>query len=191
MASVVRRQADAAAASVQAAVAAEEGRRRRPRRAAMIVHIVLFQPREDLTEETSAQVLDDLRHAAATIPIVRRFRIGRRDEARPAGLRAGDARGLQLRGVHRVRRCRRTEHIPAAPVAPGDRRALYDLGRSVRWRTTIEIIEEFEATVEACARAGRLDEAQPFRVPSWLLRHRREEELLDDRRAAAGSTRRR
>ena len=44
----------------------------------MIVHIVLFQPRENLPEETSARLLDDLRHAAATIPSIRRFRIGRR-----------------------------------------------------------------------------------------------------------------
>ena len=44
----------------------------------MIVHTVLFQPREHLPEETSTRLLDDLRHAAATIPSIRRFRIGRR-----------------------------------------------------------------------------------------------------------------
>ena len=44
----------------------------------MIVHIVLFQPREHLPEQTSARLLDDLRHAAASIPSIRRFRIGRR-----------------------------------------------------------------------------------------------------------------
>lgn len=44
----------------------------------MIVHVVLFQPREHLAEADRAQVLDDLRRAAATIPSVRRFRLGRR-----------------------------------------------------------------------------------------------------------------
>ncbi len=44
----------------------------------MIVHVVLFHPRENLPAETSARVLEDLRHAAATIPVIRRFRIGRR-----------------------------------------------------------------------------------------------------------------
>lgn len=44
----------------------------------MIVHVVLFQPRENLSADDRTQVLDDLRRAAATIPSVRRFRIGRR-----------------------------------------------------------------------------------------------------------------
>ncbi len=44
----------------------------------MIVHLVLFQPRENLPEETSARLLDDMREAARTIPSIRRFRIGRR-----------------------------------------------------------------------------------------------------------------
>lgn len=44
----------------------------------MIVHVVLFQPRESLPAETRARVLADLRRAAATIPSIRRFRIGGR-----------------------------------------------------------------------------------------------------------------
>ena len=44
----------------------------------MIVHVVLFQPREHLAHNAQAAVLDDLRRAAATIPSIRRFRIGRR-----------------------------------------------------------------------------------------------------------------
>ena len=44
----------------------------------MIIHTVLFQPRENLTEDATAKLLDDLRHAAASISSIRRFRIGRR-----------------------------------------------------------------------------------------------------------------
>ena len=44
----------------------------------MIVHVVLFQPRENLPEETKARLLDDMRQAAATIPSISRFRVGRR-----------------------------------------------------------------------------------------------------------------
>lgn len=44
----------------------------------MIIHTVLFHPRENLAEDASLKLLDDLRHAAATIPSIRRFRIGRR-----------------------------------------------------------------------------------------------------------------
>ena len=44
----------------------------------MIVHVVLFQPRENLPEETSARLLEDMRQAATTIPSIRRFRVGRR-----------------------------------------------------------------------------------------------------------------
>jgi len=44
----------------------------------VIIHTVLFHPRESLTGEASARLLEDLRHAAATIPTIRRFRIGRR-----------------------------------------------------------------------------------------------------------------
>ena len=44
----------------------------------MIVHIVLFQPRGDLSVADRTQLLGELRTAAATIPSVRRWRIGRR-----------------------------------------------------------------------------------------------------------------
>lgn len=44
----------------------------------MIAHVVLFEPRADLTERERQQVLEDLREAAARIPSVRRLRVGRR-----------------------------------------------------------------------------------------------------------------
>ncbi len=44
----------------------------------MIVHVVLFQPGDNLQAEDRARLLDDVRRAAATIPSVRRFRIGER-----------------------------------------------------------------------------------------------------------------
>ena len=44
----------------------------------MILHVVLFQPRENLAAEHRERLMQDLRHAAATIPSVRRFRIGAR-----------------------------------------------------------------------------------------------------------------
>jgi Stress responsive A/B Barrel Domain len=44
----------------------------------MISHVVLFQPRPDLTEAERQTVINDLRGAAATIPTVRRLRVGRR-----------------------------------------------------------------------------------------------------------------
>lgn len=44
----------------------------------MIVHTVLFQPRENLSEEARTRLLDDLRHAAADIPSIRRLRVGAR-----------------------------------------------------------------------------------------------------------------
>lgn len=44
----------------------------------MIAHVVLFEPRADLTDAERAQVLDDLQRAAREIPSIRRFRIGRR-----------------------------------------------------------------------------------------------------------------
>lgn len=44
----------------------------------MIVHIILFEPRPDLTDAQRRQVIDDLRAAAESIPSVRRCRIGRR-----------------------------------------------------------------------------------------------------------------
>ena len=44
----------------------------------MIVHVVLFEPRPDLSEEMRQRIFEDLRTSAATIPSARRFRIGRR-----------------------------------------------------------------------------------------------------------------
>jgi hypothetical protein len=44
----------------------------------VILHIVLFEPRPDLTEAERRQVLEDLRVAATSIPALRRCRIGRR-----------------------------------------------------------------------------------------------------------------
>ena len=44
----------------------------------MIVHIVLFEPRADLTDSERAQVIEDLRAAAASVPSLRRCRLGRR-----------------------------------------------------------------------------------------------------------------
>ena len=44
----------------------------------MIVHLVLFHQREHLSEDTRTQLLADLRHAARTIPSIRRLRIGSR-----------------------------------------------------------------------------------------------------------------
>jgi len=44
----------------------------------VIVHVVLFEPRADLTDEQRDQVLHDLRSAAAAIPSLRRCRIGQR-----------------------------------------------------------------------------------------------------------------
>ena len=44
----------------------------------MIAHIVLLQPRADLTEEQRRAALDTLAHAAANVPEIRRFRLGRR-----------------------------------------------------------------------------------------------------------------
>ena len=44
----------------------------------MIAHIVLFEPKPDLTETDRQQLLDGLRAAAREIPSVRRLRYGRR-----------------------------------------------------------------------------------------------------------------
>ena len=44
----------------------------------MIVHVILFEPRPDLTDAQRQRVIDDLRAAAASIPSLRRCRIGRR-----------------------------------------------------------------------------------------------------------------
>ena len=44
----------------------------------MIAHIVLLQPRADLTDDQRRAALDTLAHAAANVPEIRRFRLGRR-----------------------------------------------------------------------------------------------------------------
>ena len=44
----------------------------------MITHIVLLQPRPDLSEEQRNQALETLTHAAANVPDIRSFRLGRR-----------------------------------------------------------------------------------------------------------------
>lgn len=44
----------------------------------MIAHIVLLQPRADLTEAQRQQALETLSRAAANVPEIRRFRLGRR-----------------------------------------------------------------------------------------------------------------
>jgi stress responsive alpha/beta barrel protein len=44
----------------------------------LIVHVVLFEPRGDLTEQEQRQVVADLQHAASSIPSIRSLRVGRR-----------------------------------------------------------------------------------------------------------------
>jgi len=44
----------------------------------MIVHVILFKPRADLAEDRRRHLIDALASAAAAIPSVVRFRIGRR-----------------------------------------------------------------------------------------------------------------
>ena len=44
----------------------------------MIAHIVLLQPKPDLTDTQRADALETIRTSAANIPDVRRFRLGRR-----------------------------------------------------------------------------------------------------------------
>lgn len=44
----------------------------------MIAHIVLLQPRADLTGQQREAALSTLRRAAADVPEIRRFRLGRR-----------------------------------------------------------------------------------------------------------------
>lgn len=44
----------------------------------MIAHIVLLQPRPGLTEEERRSAIEALSHAAANVPEIRRFKIGRR-----------------------------------------------------------------------------------------------------------------
>ena len=44
----------------------------------MIAHIVLLQPRPDLTEDQRQAALETLKRAAAEVPEIRSFRLGRR-----------------------------------------------------------------------------------------------------------------
>ena len=44
----------------------------------MIAHLVLLQPKPDLTEDQRADALATIRNAAANLPDVRRFSLGRR-----------------------------------------------------------------------------------------------------------------
>ena len=44
----------------------------------MIAHIVLLQPRPDLTEDQRRAALDTLKRAAADVPEIRSLRVGRR-----------------------------------------------------------------------------------------------------------------
>jgi hypothetical protein len=44
----------------------------------VIAHVVLLQPRPDLTEAQRAVALETIRRSAAGLPDVRRFRLGRR-----------------------------------------------------------------------------------------------------------------
>lgn len=44
----------------------------------MIVHVVLFEPRADLTDQGRQDILAGLSAAAARIPSIKRFRVGRR-----------------------------------------------------------------------------------------------------------------
>jgi stress responsive alpha/beta barrel protein len=44
----------------------------------VIVHIILFSPRSDLSNDARRDLLDTLAAAAEGIPAVRRFRVGRR-----------------------------------------------------------------------------------------------------------------
>jgi Stress responsive A/B Barrel Domain len=44
----------------------------------MIAHLVLLQPRKDLNEEQRRAALDTLAYAAANVPTVRSFRLGKR-----------------------------------------------------------------------------------------------------------------
>jgi hypothetical protein len=44
----------------------------------VIAHIVLLQPRAGLSDAERREALDTLAHAAANVPEIRRFRLGRR-----------------------------------------------------------------------------------------------------------------
>lgn len=44
----------------------------------MIVHVILFSPRADLSESHRLELLDGLAAASKGVPSIRRFRVGRR-----------------------------------------------------------------------------------------------------------------
>jgi len=44
----------------------------------MILHVVLFTPKPDLPAGDRVQLIDALREAQASIPVIRRFRVGTR-----------------------------------------------------------------------------------------------------------------
>ena len=54
----------------------------------MIVHVVLFSPKPDLSAADRAKVLDALASASKEIPSIKRLRIGRREFDDLAGLTA-------------------------------------------------------------------------------------------------------
>jgi hypothetical protein len=65
----------------------------------MIVHIVLFEPHTSLTQADRARLLEDLRGAAAAIPSVRRFRVGRRVQHGLGGYEQAMERDYQYAAV--------------------------------------------------------------------------------------------
>ena len=62
----------------------------------MIAHIVLLQPRPDLTEDQRRAALETLSHAAANVPEIRSFRLGRRVTHGLPGYEAMMARDYEL-----------------------------------------------------------------------------------------------
>jgi hypothetical protein len=62
----------------------------------VIAHIVLLQPRPDLTEDQRRAALDTLAHAAANVPEIRRFRLGRRVRHGLPGYEAMMAQDFEL-----------------------------------------------------------------------------------------------
>ncbi len=62
----------------------------------MIAHIVLLQPRPDLTEDQRRAALETLSHAAANVPEIRSFRLGRRVRHGLPGYEAMMAQGYEF-----------------------------------------------------------------------------------------------
>jgi hypothetical protein len=62
----------------------------------VIAHIVLLQPRPDLTEDQRRAALDTLAHAAANVPEIRSFRLGRRVRHGLPGYEAMMAQDFEL-----------------------------------------------------------------------------------------------